>query len=339
MADVVARADGRLVAVGYGGLNGVWSARAWVSDDGLTWSESTLDRGAGTFAVAIAETADGDLIAVGRKGRQAMSWTSRDGAAWAAVPLSPASPDPAERATAIAVAGQEVWVGGSSGPELGDRIAVFWRSVDGGSTWLSVRSGVIDGLVVGGAFDGAEVSAIARTPSGLLALGRVGTGQRWTSSVAWRSAGVIGWTRVDDPALAGGLAVALVVTPERILAVGSDGDEREAVAWTSIDGSTWTRQPREESRLHSGEKIRFTDVAATPTGYVGVGNYVGLQYGQGTSWTSPDGVSWKRAPDQAVWGQGEPSSVVASGDGLVSVGTFGAPDNYIPTVWLSPGLP
>ena len=340
MADVTAAPDGRLVAVGYGGLNGAWTARAWVSVDGVAWTESTLDPTESTFAVAVTATKDGHLIAVGRRDRQAMAWTSKDGTAWTAIPLSTAAPDPPERASAIVVTDGGVWAGGSAGPELGDRTAEFWQSVDGGSTWRNVRTVVIDdGELGGAAFAGAEVSAIAQAPGGLVAIGRVGTGQRWTSSVAWRSADGSAWSRIDDPALAGGLVVALAVTPDRILAVGSDGDEREAVAWASADGTAWTRQPREESRLHSGEKIRFTDVVATASGYVGVGNYVGLQYGQGTSWTSPDGMSWKRAPDQAVWGQGEPSSLVVRGDRLVSVGTFGAPDNYVPTAWLSPGLP
>ena len=33
---------------------------------------------------------------------------------------------------------------------------------------------------------------------------------------------------------------------------------------------------------------------------------------------------------------GEPQAVIADGPGYVATGTVGAPDNYIPTVWLSP---
>jgi hypothetical protein len=41
-------------------------------------------------------------------------------------------------------------------------------------------------------------------------------------------------------------------------------------------------------------------------------------------------------PDEAVFGQGEPQAVISDGPGYVATGTVGAPDNYIPTVWLSP---
>ena len=117
------------------------------------------------------------------------------------------------------------------------------------------------------------------------------------------------------------------------------GRRREAVAWSSADGVSWTRAPREESRLHEGEKIRMTDVIATAAGYVGIGNFVGVQYGEGTSWLSTDGLTWRKAPIQASLGQGEPGAVVAWRDGLVMVGSRGAPDNYIPTAWVSPTAP
>jgi hypothetical protein len=41
-------------------------------------------------------------------------------------------------------------------------------------------------------------------------------------------------------------------------------------------------------------------------------------------------------PDEASFGQGEPQAVIPDGSGYVATGTVGAPDNYIPTVWLSP---
>ena len=34
--------------------------------------------------------------------------------------------------------------------------------------------------------------------------------------------------------------------------------------------------------------------------------------------------------------QGEPYAVIAAGPGAVLVGSVGAPDDYISTVWLSP---
>lgn len=255
MADV-ASVGGRFVAVGYGGLRGEWTARVWTSADALTWTESTLDHTIGSFAVAIATTSDGHVIAVGRAGRLAMAWLSTDGMTWAAKPLGSATPDPAQRASAITVTDLGIIVGGSYGPELGARTAVFWRSVDGGNSWQGGPSDAIDDEVDLPTFDGAEVSAIARTADGLVAMGRLGTGQRWTGSLAWLSTDGVAWRRVDDAALGGGLAVSLVVTPDWILAVGSDADEREAVVWASPDGASWVRAAPETSLRREGPDDR-----------------------------------------------------------------------------------
>jgi len=93
-------------------------------------------------------------------------------------------------------------------------------------------------------------------------------------------------------------------------------------------------------RLTRAGAPRLTTVGGTLLGFgtlVAVGHFLfGQQFGQGTAWTSPDGRTWTRAEDLAAMGQGEPAAVIADGSGYVAVGTVGAPDNYIPTVWLSP---
>jgi hypothetical protein len=335
----VAVSGNRLVAVGYVGFEGAWHALAWTSEDGLTWTVRDLDERAGSFAVAITTGADGTFVAVGRVGRLAASWRSPDGVVWSRSVVgslveagaTDRTPELAERMTAIATTLGGLLAGGSVGPELGERHARLWRSQDG-ATWTPVPDDPA-------AFDGAEVTTMTARPGGIVALGRLGTGQRSIGSVAWRSTDGATWARIDDPALAGGLVSAVVASGTGLLAVGSDGDEREAVAWSSTDGTTWSKAPSETSRLHSGEKIRMTDVVVTPSGYVGVGNYVGVQFGTGTTWLSGDGLAWTQAPDQPTFGQGEPEAVVAWGERLVIVGSRGAPDNYIPSVWISPGLP
>jgi len=337
LADVAVRGD-RLVAVGYVGLEGRWRARAWSSSDGLSWTVHPIDERVGSFAVAIAVAPDGTFVAVGRAGREAAAWRSPDGVAWERSTVGslvadgadrPASA--AERMAAVLATADGLLAGGSAGPELGERRARLWRSVDG-ATWTPVSDDPAT-------FVGAEVAAITEVTGGYVALGRLGSGARPTGSLAWTSDDGRTWQRVDDPALAGGLAVAIVATPAGVLAVGSDADEREAVAWSSADGRSWVRAPGEPARSYFGGKIRMTDVVATPSGFVGVGNYVGLQFGTGTSWLSRDGLAWAQAPDQPTLGQGEPMAVARWADRLVIVGSRGAPDNYIPTVWLSPGLP
>ena len=222
--------------------------------------------------------------------------------------------------------------GGSVGAELeGGHRARVWRSSDG-HDWQPMPDEPA-------AFADSEVSAIAEAAGGIVAIGHLEGGARPTGSLAWTATSSGTWGRCPDAALAGGLAEAIVATPAGFLAVGSDADEREAVAWSSSDGCTWTKAPTEGSRLHSGEKIRMTDVVATAAGLVGVGNYVGVQFGTGTSWLSTDGRRWTQAPDQPTFGQGEPEAVTVWRGRLVIVGSRGAPDNYIPSVWLSPGLP
>jgi hypothetical protein len=219
--------------------------------------------------------------------------------------------------------------GGSAGPELGDRHARFWNSSDG-ETWVPAPDDA--------GFGGAEVVSIVRRGSGYVAVGRLGTGQRGTGSIAWMSDDGARWQRIASPALASGLVAALAVGPDgSLLAVGSDLDEREALVWLSADGTKWQLAPSEESRLYNGEKIRMTDVAPLPrAGFVAVGNYVGVQFGTATSWTSADGITWRRAPGYPAVEQGEMLAVAIGRSNLIAVGSYGAPDNYIPTIWRGP---
>jgi hypothetical protein len=76
-----------------------------------------------------------------------------------------------------------------------------------------------------------------------------------------------------------------------------------------------------------------------PAGFVGIGNFVGVQFGDGTSWLSRDGRAWRQAPLQPALGQGEPEAMAAWRDRLVMVGSRGGPDNYMPSVWISPNAP
>jgi hypothetical protein len=259
-----------------------------------------------------------------------MVWTSADGGEWAnhAVP-SVDGTDAWARMTAVASGPLGMLAGGSVGPELGERTARFWLSTDG-QAWTAVADDP--------AFRDGEVAAIMPVEDGWLAIGRLGTGQRSTASIAWRSADGETWTRIDDPGLDGGLVRAMTRAPDgSIVAVGSEADEIGAWVWRSTDeGASWTLEPEEPSRTHFGRKIRMTDVIATPDGLLAVGNYVEMQFGTGQSWLSSDAVHWQASPRQPVMGQVEPSAVVALDGRYVMVGTFGAPDNYIPRAWLSP---
>ena len=331
MADLV-NLDGRLIAVGYVGWD--WRPVAWTSSDADHWSLVEIGRAKPSepaFAVALASLPGGaGVVAVGRAGRRPIAWTSSNGGTWAEhdVPVID-GPGDWERMTAVAAGPLGLLAGGSVGPELYERRARFWHSSDGVS-WAPVADDA--------GFDGAEVTAITPVADGWLALGRLGTGQRTTGSVAWRSPDGDHWTRIDDPDLARGWVRSVVRAADgSVEAVGSEPDEIGAYAWRSTDeGRSWMLAPEEPSRTWFGRKIRMTDVITISSGLLAVGNLVEVQYGTGQSWLSPDGLHWDRSPNQPSLGQIEPSSVVAFNDRYVMVGTFGAPDNYIPRAWISP---
>jgi hypothetical protein len=328
MTDLVGLPDGGFVAVGYVPPN--WVPASWTSPDGLTWVIHSMGTTDFTFPVALAGGSDGTVVAVGRSGPKPVAWTTVDGVTWQrhSVPVLGAS-GVAERMTTVVASERGYLAGGSVGPELFERHARFWTSLDG-IDWQTVPDDPV-------AFANAEVRAITRIGDGFVAVGVVGTAQQHTAAVAWTSSDGRTWTRVDDPSFVAGVAVAVVGAPfGGLVAVGSDLDRREAVAWTSRDGHRWTRAPNEASREHSGGFAWMTDVAAIGDSIIAIGDYQGLQRGTATSWVSRDGLRWDQARSAPVQEQGEFYAITPGGPGAIVVGSFGGPDSYVPTVWLSP---
>ncbi len=322
MADVVTTADG-LIAVGY--VGDPWTAIAWTSRDGFDWQLEQIETHDPSFAVGIAAGDGGTIVAVGRDGPNAAAWLRAADGRWGRVKV--ASPrGEVTRMTAVRPFGDGWVAGGSAGPETGERAARYWTSGDA-RVWKPVAPAP--------GFADAEVAELLESDVGLVALGRLGTGQRGVGTIVWTSADGAAWTRHEDAALRDSLAVAAVRWGDRYVAVGSDPDEREARTWTSTDGVTWRSAPAEESRQNFGNKIRMTDVVATPAGLLAVGNAVAVHFGQGHSWLSTDGISWTRSPVQPSLGQAEPLALALSDEYVVAVGERGAPDNRVPTVWLS----
>jgi hypothetical protein len=330
IADVTRLPDGGFVAVGY--VPPDWVPAAWTSSDGLNWSiHLTMGATEFTFPVSVAAGAGGSVVAVGRSGKLPVAWTSANGVAWQQHPVPVLERSGvAERMTTVVASERGYVAGGSVGPELFDRHARFWTSVDG-VEWQSVPD-------ERAAFANAEVRAITPFGDGFVAVGVVGTAQQPSGAVAWTSADGSSWTRVDDPWFVDGIAVAVVPAPfGGLVAVGSDVGRREAVAWTSLDGRRWTRAPSEASREHSGGFVWITDVVAIDDTVIAVGDYQGLQRGTATSWVSRDGIRWDQARSAPVQEQGEFYAITPGGPGAIVVGSFGAPDSYVPTIWLSPG--
>jgi hypothetical protein len=327
MADVVRLPTGDLVSIGY--VYPQLHPIAWTSSDGETWSLRDMGTTPHTLPAAMAIGSTGTVVAVGSSASAPLAWTSADGRTWQAHTVAILGEEQiAERMTTVLATADGYLAGGSVGPELLDRHARFWRSIDG-RTWQPVPDDA-------GAFADAEVRAIARLGSRYVALGTVGSVQRITGSVAWTSPDGLQWTRIDAPALQAGRAVALVNAPSGgLVSVGSDLDGHAALAWVSADGRSWTLAPSEPSRQFHGS-IRMTDVTVVGDELVAIGDLAPLQRTTATSWVSHDGLHWERANSAPVQEQAEFYAVTPIDPGVVAVGSFGEPDDYIPSVWLSP---
>ncbi|HET7181409.1 MAG TPA: sialidase family protein, partial [Candidatus Limnocylindrales bacterium] len=330
MTDLVARRGGGFAAMGY--VPPDWHPTAWTSDDGAAWTLRPIEDTAFTFPVALARGADGTLVAVGRSGPKPVAWTTPDGVAWTRHEVPALGTDgTAERMTSITAGPNGFVAGGSVGPELFDRQARFWTSPDG-ATWTPAPDD-------DAAFRDAEVRSVTVLHNGgFAAAGVAGSVQDPTGSVAWLSPDGSAWTRVDDPAFVGGIAVSLIERPSgTLVAVGSDLDRRNAVAWSSTDGgASWTTAPDEPSRQHSGGYAWMTDVTIAGDALVAVGDLQGLQRGTAMAWTSKDAMHWKQARTAPVQEGAEFYAVIPGGPGVLVVGAFGAPDSYVPDVWQSP---
>lgn len=325
MSDVVRTAEG-YVAIGY--VYPGWHPVAWTSPDAETWSLRRMEATDFTFPTAAAVGANGTIVAVGRSGQAARTWTSADGASWTLHDVPRLDPSVAERMLTVIATPDGFLAGGSSGAENFDRHARLWTSTDGAS-WVPVPDD-------GAAFANAEVRSLIRGSSGYVAVGWVGPARAVTGSVAWTSVDGRTWTRVESPAFAGSQVAAVSQAPfGGLVAVGTDLGDNEARVWLSPDGRDWTLVPGEASRKHDW-KTRMTDVTSVGNELIAVGNFLGFQYGTATSWTSTDGIHWTQSRSAPVQEQGEFYAVIPGGPGVVAVGSFGAPDNYVPTVWLSP---
>jgi hypothetical protein len=328
LADVTPLKGGGYAAVGY--IPPVWTAAAWTSPDAASWSLHPIDADPFSFAVSVATGADGTLAAVGRSGSQPIAWTSSDGATWQQNAVPTLGHDGiAERMTTIVAGASGFVAGGSLGPELFDRHARFWTSADGAS-WQPVPDDPV-------AFANAEVRSITRLHDGFVAVGVVGTAQQATAAVAWTSPDGSHWTRVDDASFAGAVAVSVAAAPSGgLVAVGSDVARREAIAWTSADGRHWTRAPAQASLRYPGGYMWMTDVTPVGDHVLAVGIFQGLQRGTATSWISSDGATWQQARTAPSQEGAEWYATTAGGPGAIVVGAFGAPDSYVPEVWLTP---
>jgi len=151
-------------------------------------------------------------------------------------------------------------------------------------------------------------------------------------AAVWTSVDGFTWSRVPhDESVFGGVdsQVILDVTVggPGLVAGGNDGGrgwwdnnaENNAAVWTSVDGVNWSRVPHDESVFSSGGNPVMLSVTAGGPGLVAVGaDFHPSELAETPVWTSPDGVTWTRVPDDATV-RGSMTSVTTGGPGLVAL--------------------
>jgi hypothetical protein len=327
------------------------SAAIWTSPDGLTWTRTAQPTGPGRVA---ALTAGGPgFVAVGSRSGRAAVWTSSDGLAWAAVPDSQdfASPTAGGLAqmSAVTNAGPglvAVGVESGGGGMTGQQGAV-WTSVNG-TEWR--KAPVPD--------PGDWIHDVVAGGPGLVAVGSsqpVGSAQE--TAAVWTSTDGNLWTRVPDgPAFANAFIGSVLAGPKGLAAVGNGLDPKTGafhpMTWVSSDGLSWTgavagSEPPPASPTRAFDGSAIADLAAVGGGLLAVGldNRMGPDSALQTIaiWSSSDGVTWTRIPDEPGFQGGVSTSLaygasnVAERNGeVIVIGRTAGPRT---TIWFNPARP
>jgi hypothetical protein len=316
----------------------------------LTWSrvphDETVFGGNGGQGLVSVTVGGPGFVAVGWDEGDAMVLTSVDGVTWSRVPHDDAVFGGAEDGhytsmDSVTAGGPGLVAVGGSWSDADDQEgqegdAAVWTSVDG-ITWSRVPH---DEEV----FGAASIMSVTAGGPGLVAVGMHGPLGDGDPAV-WTSMDGLTWSRVphDETVFGGADSQAMydvTVGGPGLVAVGGSGrdwwnPEQNAAVWTSVDGVTWSRVPDDESVFSSGGNPVLLSVTVGGPGLVAVGaDSWPLNLAETPVWTSPDGITWTRVPNQGV-DRGTMTSVVAGGPGVVAVGNFG---DYAFTngAWTSP---
>lgn len=322
VARIVASLDGILV-VGSQTIDGVTSPVIWTSPDGATWERSTLSNAQWTVAVDVLQRMDGQVVVAGVAADTADTtvpsvWSGPNSSALAPAEFDRTVPLPSSLAGLVELDGEVVLLAGAVDPA--GRLP-RWRSRDG-ATWADTTS-VVD-LGAGVTF-GRPVAAGNEVIAPVFAGGTNGVARSMNAGATWVMSPL-----PSDLTPAG---TTVVSTPDGFVVCGVEqtadssaqsenfqspvpvGTSRLA-AWTSEDGSSWTR------RSIVGEPVgtfQFLNAGAVwgAAGIVGLatelrdGRYVTLQV------SSPDGVSWAVEELDLV---GSPHAILSLENGYLAIG-------------------
>ncbi len=330
-----APATGQLIGVGAssGGLIAVGVQQppaepvAFQSNDGTHWAPLPGFSGA-TGSSADAETSNGArAVIVGLDHSGATAWAS-DGGAWTQAPRQTdlLVPYAAGAMTSVAAFGAGFVAGGyRDDPLHGRASAAVWRSNDG-LAWHADR-----GL---GTFAGGRIWGIAAKGGTLVAVGTNGD-PAYGPAAVWRWTAATGWQRGSIAPDAAGAMLAVAVTASGFVAVGQNGHDNGALAWTSPDGLSWTAAPDQPAFHYFSSPIRMQSVVAGRAGLVAGGWRSDAGNGSAVTWASADGVTWSGPAWEPSFSGGQISGLAVSGGGLVAVGRTGYPDNNQAAIWVS----
>jgi hypothetical protein len=173
-----------------------------------------------------------------------------------------------------------------------------------------------------------EVTDVAATPNGMIAVGFTGTGQGYyglRQGVVWRSADGLTWEQTTDPAF-------VDVSPANVVPIGdsvylfgdyetcseeadecSADDNSGTVVFKSTNGGAWEQLAQTQDITLSS----FDGVSAWDNTLVawGTGNDDNAST---TVWTSTDGLTWTATTDLA--GLDPVDTVAGGGQGLIAFG-------------------
>jgi hypothetical protein len=307
----------------------------------LIWSRVPPDEATfgGTAAISTVVAAGPGFVALGSDDSGHNVWTSPDGASWTRLP--PIGDGCPCNGLGDVVAGGPglVAVGGTY--DLGGPVPAVWTSPDS-IHWTRVQ---VDPTVFA---PFSTISSITSGGPGLVAVGWDGNPlDNEANAAVWTSTDGSTWQRVPDDGAFGGPGNqgmwSVADGPNGLVAVGWDQSESDnsgpmAAVWTSPDGLTWSRVPGVEQALASPDGTAMLSVTASAQGYVAAGSID--DYSESTDaavWTSPDGVTWTRVPDDgSVFGgpqKQEIFSVRRVPGGFVAVGADG--NETAAAVWTS----
>jgi hypothetical protein len=301
--------NGKLFVVGGLASGGGPGAPIWTSSDGLTWTQakaSATDFPAGS--IVIDAVYDGKrFIAFGQPGSGGagtLAWTSSDGKSWKRYRGKgfPAEPTGNPVAAARTKGGLLLLVRDASD------VHSVWSAR--GDTWKSL------GPVPAAGVSDVFLSRAVPEPSGK---GYVVAGQQSRDATAWTSANGSQWDQEAVSTDAQGFeSIHYVVDggPGLVavgVANGPDGNEI-ASAWISKDGAQW--QPVDGGQEFAAQpgKSAGIDVAVRNDKSVLAAGHDGDKL---ALWTSTNGTTWKRVPD-------DPNFQIRSGTAALASGVVAA---------------